>query len=144
MDAKSKETLKVYNPTDDSLVVEGVHSAAEEDIDIAVDAATKAYKEWRNWSGAQRAKCMMKMADLVERDVEKLAKYETLCMGQPISVAMKFVASTPAYWRYYAGFCDKIQGESFPEDGDARVKITQYMPFGVCAGIGMLFHSCLR
>lgn len=41
--------------------------------------------------------------------------------------------------RYYAGFCDKIEGESFPEDGDARVKITQYMPFGVCAGIGWYF-----
>ena len=80
---------------------------------------------------------MMKMADLVERDIEKLAKFETLCMGQPISVAKKFVSSVPPYWRYYAGFCDKIQGESFPEDGDGRVKVTQYMPFGVCAGIGV-------
>lgn len=101
-----------------------------------MDAATKAYKEWRKTSGAQRAKCMMKLADLIEKDMEKFAKFETMCMGQPISIAMKFMSSVPAYWRYYAGLCDKIQGESFPEDGDARVKITQYMPYGVCAGIG--------
>ena len=113
-----------------------MHAAGEADVDLAVEAATKAYKEWRNFSGGQRAKCMMKMADIIERDAEKLAKFETLCMGQPITVARKFLATIPSYWRYYAGFCDKIQGESFPEDGDARVKMTQYMPFGVCAGIG--------
>ncbi len=123
------------NPNDDSVVVEGVHAAGEADVDNAVDAAAKAYKSWRKTSSAEKAKYMMKMADLVERDCEKLAKFETMCMGQPITVARKFVGSSVAYWRYYAGFCDKLEGESFPEDGDGRVKITQYMPFGVCAGI---------
>jgi aldehyde dehydrogenase (NAD+) len=80
---------------------------------------------------------MLKMAELIERDAEKLAKYETICMGQPIQFATKFCASTPQYWRYYAGFCDKLGGECFPDDGDGRVKMTQYAPFGVCAGIGM-------
>lgn len=119
------------SPQDGSLVVEGVQAAGEADVDAAVAAAEAAFKVWRKWSGPQRAKVMMKMADLIERDSEKLAKLETACMGQPITVALKFMASVPPYWRYYAGFCDKLQGESFPEDGDSRVKITQYMPFGV-------------
>ena len=123
-DAKSGETFSVYNPNDDSLVVEGVHSAGEQDVDLAVQAAAKGYKQWRNFSGGQRSKLMLKMADLIERDVEKLAKFETMCMGQPISVSRKFAAGAIANWRYYAGWCDKLQGESFPEDGDARVKIT--------------------
>lgn len=134
------------NPNDDSLLVEGVQAAGEQDVDAAVEAATKAYKEWRKTSGEVRARCMMKMADLMERDAERLAKLETLCMGQPISVALKFMSGVGKYWRYYAGFCDKIQGESFPEDGDGRVKMTQYMPYGVCAGIGMqsrLRHTLL-
>lgn len=126
------------------MVVEGVQTAGAEDVDLAVDAATKAYKSWRKTSGQQRAKIMLKMADLVERDMEKLAKFETMCMGQPISLAMKFLSSVPPIWRYYAGFCDKIQGESFPEDGDGRVKMTQYMPFGVCAGIGMTKTICMN
>lgn len=108
-----------------------------------MECANKAYKEWRKTGGAQRAKCMLKMADLVERDIEKLANFETLCMGQPISLAQKFLSSVPPIWRYYAGFCDKIQGESFPEDGDGRVKMTQYMPFGVCAGIGSYAASSI-
>jgi aldehyde dehydrogenase (NAD+) len=82
---------------------------------------------------------MNKMADLMEKDIEKFAKFETICMGQPIAIAKKFVGGTPAIWRYYAGFCDKLGGESFPEDGDGKVKITQYMPYGACAGIGSGF-----
>lgn len=79
---------------------------------------------------------MLKMADLIERDMEKLAYIETISMGQPISTSRKFMEAVPAYWRYYAGYADKIGGESFPEDGDGRVKIVQYVPYGVCAGIG--------
>ena len=116
-----------------------MQAAGEQDVDRAVEAATKAQKEWKKFSGGQRAKCMMKMADIVERETENLAKFESLCMGQPIAVARKFLASVPPIWRYYAGFCDKLGGESFPEDGqDGRVKITQYTPYGVCAGIGTL------
>lgn len=136
MESKGGETFSVYNPNDDSVVIDGVHSAGEADVDAAVDAAKKAFKSWRKTSSAEKSKYMMKMADLVERDADKLARFETISMGQPISVARKFVASTVAYWRYYAGWCDKIEGESFPEDGDGKVKITQYMPYGVTAGIG--------
>lgn len=117
-------------------MAEGVQAAGAEDVDLAVQAATQAYKEWRKFSGAQRAKCMNKLADLIEKDLDKFAMLETLSMGQPISIAKKFMQAVPVYWRYYAGFTDKIGGESYPEDGDARVKITQYMPYGVCAGIG--------
>lgn len=77
----------MHNPNDETLVVEGVQAAGEEDVDAAVDAATKAYKEWRKWSGAQRAKCMNKMADLIERDMEKLAKFETMCMGKLVQIS---------------------------------------------------------
>lgn len=136
MESKAGETFSVNSPNDDSLVVEGVHAAGEADVDAAVAAASKAYKSWRTTSSAVKAKYMMKMADIVERDTEKLAMLETICMGQPINVAKKFTSGSVAYWRYYAGWCDKLEGESFPEDGDGRIKMTQYMPYGVCAGIG--------
>ncbi|KAF9889050.1 hypothetical protein FE257_008027 [Aspergillus nanangensis] len=135
VDAKSGETFSVTNPCNGTTVTEGVQAAGAEDVDLAVEAAAQAYKGWRKWSGAQRAKCMHKMADLIERDLEKFAILETISMGQPISIAKKFMDNVPVYWRYYAGFADKIGGESYPEDGDSRVKMVQYMPYGVCAGI---------
>lgn len=36
----------------------------------------------------------------------------------------------------YAGFCDKIAGESYPPEGDGLYKIVRYEPYGVCAGVG--------
>ena len=115
---------------------EGVQAAGAEDVDLAVSAASQAYKKWAKTKGSERAKCMHKMADLMERDLEKLAMIETVSVGQPIATSKKFTEAVPAYWRYYAGYADKIGGESFAEDGDGRHKIVQYMPYGVCAGIG--------
>ncbi|KAF9894344.1 hypothetical protein FE257_007847 [Aspergillus nanangensis] len=135
VDARSDQRFSVINPYNETIVCEGVQAAGPEDIDLAVSAARQAYKKWSKTAGSERAKYMHRMADLIERDIDRLAMIETLSMGQPIATSRKFTASVPAYWRYYAGYADKIGGESFTDDGDARLKIVQYMPYGVCAGI---------
>ena len=114
-----------------------MQSAGPEDVDISVEAATNAFKkgEWKKFTGSQRAACMLKLADLIEQNMDKLAKLETVAMGQPIGLGVKIGSLIPSYWRYFAGFCDKLGGESFPEDGDGQVKLVQYVPYGVCAGI---------
>ena len=92
--SKSGETIGVRNPNDDSLVVSDVQVAGPEDVDAAVKAASDAFKgEWSKFTGTQRATCMLKFADLLDQNVEKLAKLETVAMGQPIGVAM--VSSLP-------------------------------------------------
>ena len=117
------------------MVAGDVHAAGPEDVDRAVKAAADAFKVWRKFSGAQRAACMIKFADLIEQNGEKLAKAETVAMGQPIGIAKHIASWVPPVWRYYAGYCDKIGGETFPEDGDGSYKIVQYEPYGVCAGL---------
>lgn len=67
------ETLSIYSPVDDSLVTDKVQIASEEDVDRAVDAARAAFPAWRDTAGQKRAKCMLKFAELLERDVERLA-----------------------------------------------------------------------
>lgn len=67
------ETLSIYSPVDDSLVTDKVQIASEEDVDRAVDAARAAFPAWRDTAGPKRAKCMLKFAELLERDVERLA-----------------------------------------------------------------------
>ena len=77
----------------------------------------------------------MKFADLLEENVEKLAKLEYTAMGQPITMARAMVKGPAAIWRYYAGWAGKVAGESFPPDNDGFYKIVQYEPLGVCSGI---------
>ena len=110
--------------------------ASEADVDAAVAAAKAAFPKWRKTPGTERARIMLKFADLLETNAPRLAKLESQAMGQPISVATAFIKAPAGIWRYYAGFAGKIAGESYgPEfDGDSY-KIVSYEPLGVCAGI---------
>ncbi len=78
-----------------------VQVAGQSDIDGAVAAAAAAFKTgpWSKFTGQQRAACMLKLADLIERDAEKLAKLETVAMGVPIMVGKLVLGMAPVIWR---------------------------------------------
>jgi aldehyde dehydrogenase (NAD+) len=116
-------------------VSDKIQVASEGDVDKAVAAAKAALPSWSAKPGSERAAIMLKFAELLEKNAAKIAKLESIAMGQPIGVATKFTALPASYWRYFAGFADKITGESFPPDGDGMFKIVSYEPLGVCAGI---------
>lgn len=84
MPSSSGETISIYSPNDDSLVTDKVQVASEQDVDKAVAAAKKALPAWRDMAGHKRAAIMLKFADLLEKNVEKLAQLESAAMGQPV------------------------------------------------------------
>lgn len=78
---------------------------------------------------------MHKLADLIEINAAELVKAEIQAMGQPTSfMTHAIVPSLVGTWRYYAGWADKIEGQTYPIEHNAY-RITQYEPYGVCAGI---------
>lgn len=92
--------MTVVNPVDDAVVSSDIQAAGPEDVDVAVAAARAAFEgPWKQFSGAQRAKCMMKFADLIEANIEKLASLETVAMGQPSAVGKGFIGLCPPGWR---------------------------------------------
>jgi aldehyde dehydrogenase (NAD+) len=105
--SSSGETLSIYSPNDDSLVTDKIQVASEQDVDNAVKAARAAFPKWRDTAGHKRAAIMLKFADLLEANIEKLAKLESMSMGQPVSVAKKMIMGPIALWRYYAGYAGK-------------------------------------
>ncbi|KAH6642756.1 aldehyde dehydrogenase [Boeremia exigua] len=132
---KQLHTLK--NPFDDSIVTDQVHLAGPGDVDRAVAGANAALKSgpWRDFTGVQRARCLNKFSDFVERDAARLARIESIATGRPIGGIQFFdIPHMIETIRYYAGWADKIAGESFIDD-DGLYKIVQYEPIGVCAGI---------
>ncbi|CAK7200181.1 hypothetical protein SEUCBS139899_002872 [Sporothrix eucalyptigena] len=131
------ETLTLINPADDTIVASDVPVAAQADIDHAVAVAKDAFQHgpWATFTGPQRAACLNRFADLVERDAERLAYAESVPSGRPIAGILHFdLAHMVQVYRYYAGWADKIAGESFTED-NGFAKIVRYEPLGVCAGI---------
>ena len=63
---------------------------------------------------------VLQLADLIERDSDYLAKLETLNNGKPLAEAVFDMVCAVNCLRYYAGWCDKIHGQTVPA-GDNQI-----------------------
>lgn len=77
---------------------------------------------------------MYKFADLIEQEIETLATIETWDNGKPYGDAIGDITEAIACIRYYAGYADKIHGETIPTTSQKFV-YTLKQPIGVCAQI---------
>ncbi|KAG6013850.1 hypothetical protein E4U54_006236 [Claviceps lovelessii] len=114
-----------------------VEAASSADIDRAVSAARAAFKHasWRDMSGGARGALMHKLADLIEQHQHVLATIETWDNGKPYRVSFdEDLGEVIACLRYYAGWADKIHGQTIPTS-TAKLAYTLRHPVGVCAQI---------
>lgn len=114
-----------------------VHSAGPEDVDIAVAAARKAFKnpEWRDMDTNVRADLLYKFAQLIEEHRETLATIETWDNGKPYSVSLNDdLGEVIGTIKYYAGYANKIHGQVI-DTSPAKLAYTVREPVGVCAQI---------
>lgn len=107
--------------------------ATPEEVDVAVRAASTAFESWRQSSGLERANLMNRLADALDRDAEKLARVETLDNGKIIRETKNQIHFAARTYRYYAGYADKITGETKPMDRWTILDYTTREPLGVCA-----------
>jgi len=137
VDAKSGKKFKTVNPATEEVICE-VQEAGQEDVDAAVAAAKTAFKTWKKSNGCDRRNMLLKLADLVEKNREQLAKLESLDNGKPVHVAdgvdIGFVIEC---YRYYAGFADKQGGKviNTTRDTAGTFAFTRHEPIGVCGMI---------
>ena len=80
------------------------------DVDAAVDCARKTFEQgkWPSFTPHQRARCLLKIAELMEQHADELATLETLNNGMAISLARGMVAGAIETLRYCAGRATKI------------------------------------
>ncbi|KAI1179079.1 aldehyde dehydrogenase [Nemania sp. FL0916] len=135
VEAKGSKKLAVHNPKDGSLVADDVALASEADVDAAVAAAEAAFPAWKRTLATERRKLLLDLADLIDEHSETLAELTRLTLGAPFSsYGVNELKGTSEAFRYFAGWCDKFAGESFPQD-DGFLKIVRNEPLGVTAGI---------
>ena len=110
--------------------------AGPADVDAAVDAARRALADpaWIGITAAERARLLWRVADLIEAHAAELAELETRDQGQPLGVARDVsVAGAAEHFRYYAGWCTKIEGAVAPVSFPNTLHYTRREPVGVCA-----------
>ncbi|EXJ78724.1 aldehyde dehydrogenase (NAD+) [Capronia coronata CBS 617.96] len=102
------------------------------DIDKAVAAAQTAFPGWKATKPAEKGRLLSRLADLIERDVDILAKIEAIDGGKPVKIAKDAdVLAAAACFRYYAGLADKLKGDTIETDPDT-LNMTLREPLGVC------------
>jgi aminomuconate-semialdehyde/2-hydroxymuconate-6-semialdehyde dehydrogenase len=73
------------------------------DVERAVAAAEKAFVDWSKKSAAERSKFLLRIADLIERDLEKLARAESIDTGKPLSLARTLdIPRAASNFRFFA------------------------------------------
>lgn len=136
VNAESGDTFPTENPCNGE-VISLVAKGGKADVDKAVAAARKAMaigSEWRTMDASQRGLLIYKLADLIERDLEYLARLETFDNGKPLSDSQVDLRETVKCFRYYAGWADKIHGQTMPLDGNF-MSYTRREPVGVVGQI---------
>ncbi|MCL4155338.1 UNVERIFIED_CONTAM: hypothetical protein GTU68_031682, partial [Idotea baltica] len=89
---------------------------------------------WRDTAPVERARILQKASALILDNLDLLAVTETLDSGKPLQEALGDVRGAARTFEYYAGACDKLQGDSFPLGPD-HIGYTIHEPVGVTAHI---------
>jgi len=114
LSCRAETDFSVINPTTGDKLV-AIPEGLPEDVDVAIKAAHKAFNTtWGlNCPGFQRGKYLIKIAELIERDLDIIASLEALDNGKTFSAAKGFdVTESAACFRYYGGWADKIHGKT--------------------------------
>jgi len=120
VDSVSGKTFDTLNPATEK-VITSVAEGDSADIDLAVAAAREAFENgpWKKTDARDRGRILLKIAGLIERNKDELALLDTLDNGKPINETTN--ADIPLVidcFLYYAGWADKIHGETIPVRGD--------------------------
>ena len=116
-----KELLQIHNFIDGRLVAPSagkyldniepatgkpyslVPDSDSQDVEKAVTAAEKAFPTWSQTTAAERSRYLLRIADLIERDLEKLARAESIDTGKPISLARSLdIPRAASNFRFFA------------------------------------------
>jgi acyl-CoA reductase-like NAD-dependent aldehyde dehydrogenase len=133
--AASGNTMEVVNPATEATIAT-VASAGADDVNAAVAAARAALDgPWRGLSARERGRLVHRIATRVMERADDIARLETLHNGKPISESRQIeVPAAAECFEYFAGWADKVVGETIPVKGN-HLTYTLREPVGVVAAI---------
>lgn len=134
--AQSGKTFETINPATEEVLAR-VAEGDREDVDLATRSARDAFENgaWSKLDARDRGRLLYRLADLIERDIDDLAALESLDNGKPIRDSRNIdIPLVIDCLRYYAGYADKIHGQTIPIRGD-YLTYTRQEPVGVVGQI---------
>ena len=143
VEAASGRAFATFDPASGEKLAD-LAEGGDSDVEAAVAAARAAFtdKSWRGLTPSARGRLLNRIADAIEAHADELAEIETLDQGKTFG-AGRFgeIPGAIEQFRYYAGFCTKILGTTFPTSiahqptGKQIFAYTTREPIGVVAAI---------
>jgi acyl-CoA reductase-like NAD-dependent aldehyde dehydrogenase len=136
VEAESGKRFETLNPSTEQ-VLTTVAEGDKADVDKAVRAARRALEEgpWATMSARERGRLLYKLATLIDENRRELAMLDTLDKGKPIRESFNVdVPQATEVIAYYAGWADKITGDTIPVNGPF-FNYTRREPVGVIGQI---------
>ncbi|MEZ6854047.1 betaine-aldehyde dehydrogenase [Halodesulfovibrio aestuarii] len=141
----SGRTREILNPFDAS-VIASVSEGNREDAKAGIEAARHAFDKggWPQTPATERARLVFKLADLIERDHEELARLESLDTGKTVQESRWDMDDIAGIFRYFAGLADKDGGEVIASPNPDSTSIVVREPVGVCGQISPWNYPLLQ
>ena len=136
INGKSQESLSgqftdLINPTTGQVFGKAALSD-EKDIDLAYNAAAKAFESWKNTTPSERSMALWKIADVLEQNIEEIVSLESENTGKPIGVTMaEEVGPMLDQIRYFATAARNLEGKSAGEYMKGHTSMLRREPIGV-------------
>jgi betaine-aldehyde dehydrogenase len=130
-DSVSGQFTDLINPTTGEVFAMAALSN-EKDIDLAYQAAAKAFESWKNTTPSERSMALWKIADVLEKNIEEIVKLESENTGKPISITMaEEVGPMLDQIRYFATAARNLEGKSAGEYMKGHTSMIRREPIGV-------------
>jgi acyl-CoA reductase-like NAD-dependent aldehyde dehydrogenase len=126
---KKNGIISVINPATEENIID-ISEATEEDIDLAVEAAESGFKVWSDLPIDERVNSLNLLADDIKTHLEEYAQLEALDNGKPYIDAIEDIKEVIRVIRYYAGFVDKVFGQTLTTYDDLTI-CTRRLPYGI-------------
>jgi acyl-CoA reductase-like NAD-dependent aldehyde dehydrogenase len=151
------ETIPVIDPVTEEQITEFTDCGPEA-VDDAVARAKASFAAgvWAGVPGRERARILWRIADLIDDHVEELAQIDSANTGMPLMQARLIVPTSAEFFRYYAGWCSKLNGTAYDVKTtgiatETYVDLHAYTlkePYGVVGLIfpwnGPIFNFCAK
>ena len=125
--------IDIFSPIDGAVLAQ-VPAASPAEVAAAVEAARSAQRDWARRTGTERGRVLHAVADRIEARIDELAALESRNTGKILTDTRREVLRAAGSFRYYAGWADKVTGETIPVGPDYHT-YTIPEPYGVVAGI---------
>ncbi len=143
--ARSGREREIINPFDQGVIAR-VAEGGREDAAAAVAAARRAFDagDWPRTPAPERARLLLALAGLVEREREDLARLESLDTGKTVEESRWDMDDVAGIFRYFAGLADKDGGEVVACPNPDATSLMVREPVGVCGQISPWNYPLLQ